>query len=157
MAINKHVDDSKKVTRAEERIFSDLATIKAPQDSSITVANKNWHIVVDQYTGYKESEFYGTKSDFMESTCNKFNEWKNNGKPVTNIINAWENKVLIKIANYPHWKLGITAEYSEKAHLHKINLLHWDSQILQASLELWWYKLTHWRKSCKSCEGMFHL
>ena len=31
----------------------DLATIKALQDSSITMANKNWHIVVDQYTGYQ--------------------------------------------------------------------------------------------------------
>ena len=32
--------------------------IKAPQDSGITITNKNWHIVVDQYTGYKKSEFF---------------------------------------------------------------------------------------------------
>ena len=79
--IKKHVDDSKKTMRAGERIFSDLATIKAPQDSGITITNKNWHIVVDQYTGYKELEFYCTKSDFVEPMCKKFSECKNNGKP----------------------------------------------------------------------------
>ena len=86
LAINKHVDNSKKAARAGEKIFSDLVTVKALHDSSITIANRNWHIVVDQYTGYNELEFYGTKSEFMEQTCKKFNEWKNNGKPVMYII-----------------------------------------------------------------------
>ena len=81
--INKHMKDSKKATRAGKRIFSDLVIIKAPQDSDITINNKNWHIVVDQYTGYKESEFYCTKSAFVELMCKKFSKWKNNGKPVT--------------------------------------------------------------------------
>ena len=54
LAINKHMDVSKKSTRAGKRIFLDLATMKAPQDSGIIITNKNWHIVVDQYTGYKE-------------------------------------------------------------------------------------------------------
>ena len=85
MVINKHVDYSKKVTRAGERMFSDLVTIEAPQDSGIAVTNKNWHIMVDKYIGYKESEFYSTKSDFVKSMCKKFCEWKNNGKPVTYI------------------------------------------------------------------------
>ena len=67
--VNKPVDNSKKVTRAGKRIFSDLATIKVPQDSGITITNRNWHIVVDQYMGYKESEFYSTKSDLVEPTC----------------------------------------------------------------------------------------
>ena len=55
LAINKNMDNSKKATRAGKRIFSDLATIKVPQGSGTTTTNKNWHIVVDQYTGYKES------------------------------------------------------------------------------------------------------
>ena len=54
LAVNKHVDDSKKATRAGEIIFSDLATIKVTQDSGITITNRNWHTVVDQYTGYNE-------------------------------------------------------------------------------------------------------
>ena len=49
------MDDSKKAMRAGKKRFSDLATIKAPQDSCIPITNKNWYIVVDQYTGYKES------------------------------------------------------------------------------------------------------
>ena len=47
--------------RASKRIFSDLATIKAPQDSGITIINRNWHIVVCQYMGYKELAFYSGK------------------------------------------------------------------------------------------------
>ena len=50
LAINKYMDDSKKAMRADKRIFSDLATIKAQQDSGITIPNKNWHIVLDHDT-----------------------------------------------------------------------------------------------------------
>ena len=56
LVVNKHVDDSKKATRAGKRKFSNFATIKAPQDSGITITNRNWHIVVNQYMGYKEME-----------------------------------------------------------------------------------------------------
>ena len=67
--------------------------------------------------GYKELEFYCTKSDFVEPMCKKFSEWKNNGKPVTYIRhdNALENKVLIKIANDLQWKLHIMMEYTGKS------------------------------------------
>ena len=57
--------------------------IESPHNSGVTTANKNWHIVVDHYMGYKESEFYYTKSEFAEPMCKKFWEWKNNGKMVT--------------------------------------------------------------------------
>ena len=59
------------MTTADEKIFSDLLTIKAPQDSGITITNKKWTIVVDQYTGYKKSEFYCAKSDFVKITYKK--------------------------------------------------------------------------------------
>ena len=42
LAINKDVDDSKKATRAGKRILSDLARTKAPEDSGITIMNRNW-------------------------------------------------------------------------------------------------------------------
>ena len=60
------MDDSKKAMRADERIFSDSVSIKALQDSGITITYKNFHTVVDQYMGYNEAEFYCTKSDFVE-------------------------------------------------------------------------------------------
>ena len=31
--------------------YTDLVMTKAPQVSGIIITNKNWHIVVDQYTG----------------------------------------------------------------------------------------------------------
>ena len=65
---------NKKATRAGKRMFSDLVTIKAPQDSGITIIHKKWHIVVDQYTEYKELEFYCNKSVFVEPTCKKFSK-----------------------------------------------------------------------------------
>ena len=74
LVINKHLDDSKKAMRAGKRIFLALAMIKSPQDSGITITNKNWHIIVGQYTGYEESECYSIMSDFMEPTCKKFSE-----------------------------------------------------------------------------------
>ena len=41
LAINEHVDNGKKTTRAGERIFSDVVTIEAPQDSDTTITNRN--------------------------------------------------------------------------------------------------------------------
>ena len=67
---------SKKATKVGERIFSDLASMKSPQDSDFLIINGNGHIVVDQYTEYKELEFYCTKSDFVKPTCKKFSKWK---------------------------------------------------------------------------------
>ena len=66
--------------------------------------------------GYKELEFYCTKSDFVEPMCNKFSKWKNNGKLMTYVRhnNAWENKVLRKIANDSQWKLGIAVKCTGK-------------------------------------------
>ena len=70
LVVNKHVDNHKKATRASERIFSDSATIKAPQDSGMTITNRNWHIIVDQYDGYKE----------LDSTVPRVTLWNKEGK-----------------------------------------------------------------------------
>ena len=43
LVVKKHVDDSKKAMRAIKRMLSDLATMKAPQDSGIAITNRNWH------------------------------------------------------------------------------------------------------------------
>ena len=40
LATNIHLDNSMKATREGERIFLDLATIMAPEDSSINVTKK---------------------------------------------------------------------------------------------------------------------
>ena len=63
------MEKSKKATTVCRRKFSDLATIEASQDSRITITNRKWHIVVDQYMGYKESKFY-----CMKPPCKKFSK-----------------------------------------------------------------------------------
>ena len=102
--------------RASKRIFSNLVTIKAPQTSGITITNRHWHIVVDQYTGYMESKFYSAKSDFVKPMCKKFSRWQNNGKLVSHIRhnNALENKVLIKIPNDSQLRLSLIVKYTGK-------------------------------------------
>ena len=89
-------------TRADKEMFSDLATIKAIQESGIAITKKNCHIVVDQYMGYKELQFHGAKIDFVEPMYKKFSKWKSNGKPVTFIRqdNTLKNKVLMKITTH---------------------------------------------------------
>ena len=54
--------------------------IEAPQDSGITITNKKWQIVVDQYTGYKELEFYCTKSDLWNQHARNLANGKIMGK-----------------------------------------------------------------------------
>ena len=65
LAVNQYVDNSKKAMKDGKRIFSDLATVKAPQDSGITT-NRNWHIIVDQYTGDKVLKFYSTNNQYAK-------------------------------------------------------------------------------------------
>ena len=72
------MDNGKKAMRAGKRILSDLAMIKAPQDSDITITNKTGTLL-----WINTLEFYCNKSDFVEPACKKFSEWKNNGKLVT--------------------------------------------------------------------------
>ena len=120
------MDNSKKAKRVRVRIFSNLVTIKAMQGSGITITNRNWIIVVDQCTGYKVPEFYYIKSDFVEPTCKKFSEWKNNGKMVVYIRHnhVRDNKVSRKIANDLHWKLASQQDTPEKTHHSGVNLLN---------------------------------
>ena len=74
LAINKDVGNNKKATRADKRMFLYLVTNKAPQDSGVTITNRNWYIVMVWYTGDKELEFHCTNSDFVEPMCKTFSE-----------------------------------------------------------------------------------
>ena len=66
MVLEEGTSDAMQILFSKKRIFSDLAKIKPPQDSSIIITNYNLITVVVQYNGNKESEVSGTKSDFVE-------------------------------------------------------------------------------------------
>jgi len=77
-----------------ERIYLDIATIKAP--SNVNVTKPNWCIMVDERTQLKFSDFFPTKNGMVEPTCAKLMKWKQAGMPVQYIRldNAGENKLL---------------------------------------------------------------
>ena len=64
LAINKHVENSKKTTRACKRIFLDLVMIEAPQGSGITVTGtllwistegtRSWSFIVPRVTSWNQ-------------------------------------------------------------------------------------------------------
>ena len=60
---------------SNERIFLDLATVKAPKALKVTVSKPNWRILVDKKTQFKISDFYETKDGMIEPTCEKFHKW----------------------------------------------------------------------------------
>jgi len=62
-------------------MYLDIATVKL-LDSDVKVVNPNWHIMVDEWTQMKFSDFFQTKNTMVEPTCEKFMRWKQDGFPV---------------------------------------------------------------------------
>ena len=111
VVINKHVDDSMKYTWAK-RIFSDLVTAKAPQDSGITITNKTWHIVVDQYTWQRSQSFtvprvtsWNRRSKQLASGKITGNQYHTLSMTMHHRTMFWQNL---------QWKLSIITEYTGK-------------------------------------------
>ena len=100
---------------ANERIYMDISTIKAPEDGP-KVTKPNWHIMVDEKTQLKFSHFYETKNGMIEPTCAQLNKWREAGKPVSfvRLDNAGENKKLKTRTESSDWKLGINFEFTAR-------------------------------------------
>jgi hypothetical protein len=64
----------------ESRIYLDIATINRPDKKQ--VYKKNWHIMVDERTGMKFTDFYETKAGMIEPTCVQLYRWKTSGHGV---------------------------------------------------------------------------
>jgi hypothetical protein len=47
----------------------DLAKIKAPEELQVTISKPNWHILVDEASGFKQSRFFETKSGIIPYMC----------------------------------------------------------------------------------------
>ena len=64
-----------------ERVFLDTATIKKPEEGP-QVQKPNWHLIVDERTKIKISNFFETKDGMVEPTCKLFEKWQKQGKPM---------------------------------------------------------------------------
>ena len=88
------VSTSIKSTVPNGRIFLDLSKIKAPKKMDVMVTRSNWLLMVCEATGLKFSDFYETKDGMVGPTCQKMNQWMQQGKPVkvVRMDNAGENQ-----------------------------------------------------------------
>ena len=57
-----------KLTIPNERVYHDLATVKAPADVVEKVLKPNWQLFIDEATGMKFSTFHKIKDDILEDT-----------------------------------------------------------------------------------------
>ncbi len=77
--VNKVCNSESKAQKAGERIFLDLTTITAPNTVDVTLRKTVWHMIVDQYTGYKASAFFSRKNEYLEPLCQTLLEWEQRG------------------------------------------------------------------------------
>jgi hypothetical protein len=58
-----------KTTIFNGRVGHDLAKIKAPEEIKATISKPNWHILVDEASGFKQSKFFETKGGIIPYMC----------------------------------------------------------------------------------------
>ena len=99
-----------------ERVHVDLSSVKAPKVLNVTITKPHWRLLVDERTEMKWSDFYATKDEMVEPTCEKFERWKAAGMPVKNVRcdNGGENVKLEKRCNGVDWKLNVAFEYTAR-------------------------------------------
>ncbi len=58
-----------KVTTFNGRVGHDLSKIRVPEGLDVTTNKPNWHIMVDQSLGFKQSNFFVTKNEIIDYMC----------------------------------------------------------------------------------------
>ncbi len=92
----------------------DLTTITAPDTVDMILCKTVWHMIMDQYTGYKASAFFSRKNEYLKPLCQTLLEWEQHGMGIEYIWhdNAGENKAFVKTANRPKWCLHLVPEFT---------------------------------------------
>ena len=111
------ISDHNPATKINERVFLHIYTIKEPKgDKKFMITRMKWLIVVDDYIGMKISSFYDTKNGIVEPTCDRFENWRQNGRPVKFVRcdNRGENVNLESRAKSKDWKLKLEFEYTRR-------------------------------------------
>ena len=114
--LDKQVHDKATATAANERLFLDISTIKAPKHIKVIVMKPQWRMIVDEFTGMKWSHFFEAKNEMIEPTCMMLSKWQQGGKAVKYIRldNAGENTALAARSGSAVWKLNIQFEFTAR-------------------------------------------
>jgi hypothetical protein len=82
-----------KATTFNGRVGHDLSKIKAPEGMDVRIHKSNWHILVDEMSGFKCSAFFETKDGMIDYTCNLMHSKAECGHPIRVLRqdNAGEN------------------------------------------------------------------
>ncbi len=102
-----------KASEFNGQAFHDLAKIKVPDElEGIILQRSNWHILVDEATGFKRSTYHKTKGGIVQDMCERMHSEAARGHPILILRqdNAKENLVLIKMAKSQAWKLTFKEE-----------------------------------------------
>ncbi len=61
------ISDESKATKFNGRVYHNLAKIKVPEEfEGVTITKSNWHILVDEATKFKRSNFFEMKGRIIE-------------------------------------------------------------------------------------------
>ncbi len=98
------------------RVDHNLSKIKAPEGMEVTINKSNWHIMVDEATGFKRSAFFETKAGIIEYMCQTMHSVALQGHPIQVLHqdNAGENIKLVKMAKGKNWKLEFEVKYTAR-------------------------------------------
>jgi hypothetical protein len=96
-----------KVTTFNGRVGHDLSKIKVPKRLDVTINKPNWHIMVNQSLGFKQSNFFLTKNEIINYMCQTMHSEAEQGYQIRILHqdNAGENVKLVKMAKGKDWKL----------------------------------------------------
>ena len=109
------ISDRSPATKINKRVFLNISTIMEPKgDKKVAITRVNWLIIVDEFSGMKISSFHDTKNGIVEPTCERFENWRQNSRPVKFIRcdNRGENVKLESRAKNKDWKLNLEFEYT---------------------------------------------
>ena len=74
----------------------------------------NWHMLVDEMSGFKQSAFFETKGGMIDYMCNLMYSEAKRGHPFQVLCqdNAGENVKLVKTAKGKDWTIDFIVEYT---------------------------------------------
>jgi hypothetical protein len=105
-----------KATIFNGRVGHHLLKIRAPEGMKVTINKSNWHMMVDNSTGFKRSAFFETKNGIIEYMCQTMHFKALRGHPIQVLHqnNTGENVELVKTAKSKNWKLEFEVKYTAR-------------------------------------------
>ncbi len=109
----------KKMTIFIGRVSHDLAKIKAPEELKVTLSKPNWHILVDEASGFKQSKFFETKGGIIPYMCELMFAEVKQGHPTQVLCqdNAGVNVQLVKTDKGKDSKLDFEPKFTAQKNL----------------------------------------